>query len=207
MQRNIYRPPAAELQDVNPAGSDFYVVSAGKFLALYLATLGLYGIYWFYRHWRAIRLSHRPGIWPLPRALFAIVFAFPLFRHIFDRARARGLESGLPATACALVYAVFEIGGNSTELLARFDLDDFVITLVSFGCMLVVAVTLLYVQRHANHACGDTRGSGNRRFTGWNLLWILLGMVSWAMLVVGLLLIYELLEPWRFGIYPGSAGG
>ena len=202
MATNIYRPPAAELQPAQVSGAEFYLVSRPKFLVLYLTTLGLYGLYWFYRHWRSYRRYHDAAIWPVPRALFAVIFAFPLFRRIFERAAGEDSKTAFGAALHAAVYAVFEIAGNSVEALSRFGFGDLAITSISFVCMFVVAVTLLRVQTRANRACGDAAGSSNSRFTGLNLLWILLGVMLWLLVVLGLLMIYGWLEPWRLGIYP-----
>lgn len=207
MVTNIYRPPAAELQPARLAGAEFYLVSRSKFLVLYLATLGLYGLYWFYRHWRSYRNYHDASIWPLPRALFAVLFAFPLFRRIFERASGEKSNTASGAALHAAVYALFEIAGNSVEALSRFGFSELAITSMSFACMLIVAATLLRVQIRANRACGDAGGSSNSRFTGLNLLWILFGIGVWLLVIVGLLMIYGWLDPWRLGIYPGSAGG
>ncbi len=48
IDKDIYSPPKAELQDIaENTQTTFYVVSERKFTILFLATLGLYELYWF----------------------------------------------------------------------------------------------------------------------------------------------------------------
>ena len=135
------------------------------------------------------------------------LFAFPLFRRIFERAAGEDSKTTFSATLHAAVYALFEVGGNSVEALSSYGFGELAITSISFACMFIVAGTLLRVQIRANRACGDAAGASNNRFSGLNLLWILLGITLWLLVILGLLMIYGWLEPWRLGIYPGSAGG
>ena len=81
---NLYAPPASEIRGESPAGAlqahTFYVVSIPKFCVLYVATFGVYGLYWFYMHWQRYRRGHgqHESIWPVPRALFSIFFTHAL---------------------------------------------------------------------------------------------------------------------------------
>ena len=40
-----------------PGNADFYVVSLRKFYLLYIATLGGYVVYWFYRNWKLQKVA------------------------------------------------------------------------------------------------------------------------------------------------------
>lgn len=196
MESNIYRPPTAELRRDADTAAEFYLVSKTKFLLLYMATLGLYGVYWFYRHWRSYRSFHRLDIWPVPRALFSVVFAYSLFRRIFARA-GQHPRPGLMAALYAGVYVLFEIGGNSAELLSSRGFGEIDVALVSFACMCIVAIILLRAQIFANRACGDPAATANRRFSALNLLWIAAGLLFWLISVFGLLLIAGVIQPWE----------
>ena len=207
MDSNIYRPPTAELQSASAADPEFYLVSPFKFLTLYLATLGLYGIYWFYRHWRSYRDYHGAAIWPLPRAIFAVIFAYPLFRRILARTAGPESKPRLVAAVHAALYVIFEIVTNLVDLLANYGLGELPIMSISLACMVGVAIVLLRMQIQANLACGDAAGAANSRFSGLNLLWILLGLLSWLMIFLGLSVLFGFFDPLRLGIYPGSADG
>ena len=55
-QDNLYAPPTATIVDPQLEAANrptpFYVVSTTKVLVLSLATLGMYTLYWFWRHWK-----------------------------------------------------------------------------------------------------------------------------------------------------------
>ena len=78
---NIYAPPQVPLETRSaerPALPPFYVVSLRKLVLLSIATVGLYSLYWFWRHWKLHKLDRKLDIWPVPRAIFAIFFAHGL---------------------------------------------------------------------------------------------------------------------------------
>lgn len=80
--------PAPVLADVE---TPWFLVGGAKLLVMSVATLGLYEIYWFYQHWKRVRDVQNDDLWPLPRAIFAIIFSFGLFERISDQAADRGL--------------------------------------------------------------------------------------------------------------------
>ncbi|HEP9031115.1 TPA: DUF4234 domain-containing protein, partial [Pseudomonas aeruginosa] len=51
---NVYKTPEAPLVETRGAKrAHFFVTSLGKMSVLFLLTLGLYGVYWMYKHWKA----------------------------------------------------------------------------------------------------------------------------------------------------------
>lgn len=51
---NVYKTPEAPLVEIRGAKrAHFFVTSLGKMSVLFLVTLGLYGVYWMYKHWKA----------------------------------------------------------------------------------------------------------------------------------------------------------
>ena len=89
--KNAARPQPADAMGRNAASnadlpSRFYAVSLSKILILGICSLGLYGLYWMYRQWRAyqesLELDQAAQISPTGRALFAIFFIHELFRKI-----------------------------------------------------------------------------------------------------------------------------
>ncbi len=61
-----YRAPAADAdygspRTAAPGEAAFYVVSIPKLTILFVATLGVYGAYWFYRHYKIRKLRDRDG--------------------------------------------------------------------------------------------------------------------------------------------------
>lgn len=57
MEENAFSAPQAELIDdsnneISGISREFYIVSTTKFLVLYITSLGIYSLYWFYKHWQ-----------------------------------------------------------------------------------------------------------------------------------------------------------
>jgi hypothetical protein len=65
-----------DIHEVRP-----YVVSPVKLGVLSFFTFGLYETYWAYRQWKSLQVYKDLNIWPIPRALFAPIFAYFLFKH------------------------------------------------------------------------------------------------------------------------------
>ncbi|HZX29994.1 MAG TPA: DUF4234 domain-containing protein [Rhodocyclaceae bacterium] len=87
MTANPFAPPAATVADVEQSSAEetptpFFAVSTNKLLVMSICTLGLYQVYWFYKHWQHIRRREQSRLSPAPRALFSILFCYPCFRRI-----------------------------------------------------------------------------------------------------------------------------
>jgi hypothetical protein len=74
----------------------WFLVGEGKLVVMMLVTLGVYQLYWFYKQWDRVRDAGE-NLAPAPRALFAIVFCYPLFRRIVESGHAVGVKTGAPA--------------------------------------------------------------------------------------------------------------
>ena len=83
MEENVYAPPKAPVADVASIRSNrevhFFAVSPVKLVALSVCTLGIYQIYWFYKHWVLIKEHSEPHIVPWAR-LFRLLLVLQLFR-------------------------------------------------------------------------------------------------------------------------------
>ena len=66
MSDQPYKPPEADLELAPQDRPGFYVVSKTKFVVLFLATLGVYAVFWFYRNWRMYREHTGQKLWPTP---------------------------------------------------------------------------------------------------------------------------------------------
>ncbi|MDJ0777867.1 MAG: hypothetical protein QNJ85_08390 [Gammaproteobacteria bacterium] len=190
---SIYRTPRAELT-VESSANEFYVVSKLKFAVLYLATLGLYEVYWFYRHWHQYRLYHGESLWPVPRAIFSIVFAYPLFRRFERRNAAAGDPVRWSPGVFAGLYILLYLVSNFAELAAP-EGEDAIAILVAFVAMILALVLLQGVQDIVNRAVGDPDASVNRRFSVANIAWITVGLLFWSMTLIGLAIGLGLFNP------------
>jgi len=63
---NLYKPPEAALMYASVTeGKAPYVVAKKKMAVLFMLTLGLYVIYWFYEHWNRINKATERRVSPV----------------------------------------------------------------------------------------------------------------------------------------------
>lgn len=188
--QDVYAPPnarVADVGDVRGAATEFHVVSVRKFWCLYIATFGLYQFYWLYRQWAHYRAWHRESLWPAARAIFSIFFMHALNRNVDDSLReARTAHAWWPGVNATIFVLLSVVSGISDRLAARVETISW-LDYVGIALILPIALTLAATQRAANAACGDPAGAGNARLTLANWIWIVLGMLWWALIVIGLI--------------------
>ena len=183
---NIYQTPRSDLGQPSGLSSEFYIVSVRKFLVMYLGTLGLYGVYWFYKHWEQYRMRHAASLWPIPRAIFSIFFAHSLFGKIRDSVRGQTPEFSWSSNTYATVYVVLTVISFLSEILVEYGISEGLLMSISMGNLFLFAILLYQVQIYANRACDDPWGRANSRFTVANVLWLLLGAVLWFFTLLGI---------------------
>jgi len=66
------------------------LVSWKKFMILFFLSAGLYGLWWMYKSWKFFKERGMYDILPAARAIFAIFFAYSLFRKILTFSKAYG---------------------------------------------------------------------------------------------------------------------
>lgn len=173
-----YRAPIASLETVE-TGLPFFVVGTTKFVVLFLSTFGLYQLYWWFRQWRQQRDVARVSATPVMRSIFSIFFAHVLFRNANSLAVSKGVQFG---AAPGLLAGTYILASISQNMLLR--LNGIGPLLAATGVMLVECVVLTVAQRGINRACDDPQGTGNRHFSGANIVWIILGCAYVALLIV-----------------------
>ena len=188
MDRDIYQAPESDLVSEGEDGQPFYVVARGKFLLLYLSTLGIYGVYWFYRHWDSYRRHSGQSLWPIPRAIFSIFFAHSLFARFYQAARQVNPELHWGHRTYATLYVVFVLISSLSDRLTLLGLDLVTASLIGLVAFFIVAWVKYHAQGVANLACKDLQGDGNRQITIANIVWILLGLVMWLLTIAGIML-------------------
>ena len=58
-------------EELSPGNTvEFFPVSEGKLITLYILSFGLYGIYWFYKNWKLQQKKIDKKIIPILRAVF-----------------------------------------------------------------------------------------------------------------------------------------
>jgi hypothetical protein len=191
MDNNPYKPPEANLtleDTVEANDSMFYVVSPKKFLLLFIGTLGIYQLYWFYENWSKYKAHKKLSLWPIPRALFSIFFAHSLFRIINEKLVLKNNEKGWNHSFSATLFVLFTLVSNADKLFeeAFGELISYTIVII----MIPLTAWILYeVQIRINQVCGSIDGEENSKITGANIFWLALGGILWLLLLFGFLLI------------------
>lgn len=191
MADSMYAPPRSNLEPkLFVERVEFYRVSMRKFVMLYLATLGWYSLYWFYRHWSEHRRFSGTSVLPVIRAIFPFIFAFPLFRKVDQSLKRQGLgvmRSWLLSAGVLLVLSfasvlMFLAGGNVRveDRAAWFGL--------TLALLTAQILNLSIVQRKMNVAALDPYGASNSTFTGANWAWIVFGSLLWTVNLANVLL-------------------
>lgn len=199
MNESIYSPPEADITVSESSDGEYYIVGPGKFLLLTILTLGLYLVYWFYRHWKMIKLRDESTIWPIPRGLFYIFFTHSLFSDINEKLKRDGLDfQWSPGTSATLVVIV-AIVSNVLGRLSGEGIGSPATDVLSIALIPVLAYLALPAQKAANVASGDPDGSSNSALTGANWAWMILGGLIWVLSLFGLYILLTnpelLMEP------------
>jgi hypothetical protein len=171
---NPYAAPKAALADVPQAGTSeplFFPVSRLKLTVMSIATFGLYEVYWFYKNWQCLqRLGHKLNA-PI-RAVFYPLTAWWLFKPVAGHAQ----KAGLSLPAGGLAVAVFIFGG-----LWRLPDPWWLVSLLSFLPLLPVQGVVNELNRQA-----APDADPNSRFTGANIVALVLGAIFIALVLIGL---------------------
>ena len=185
-----YAAPSAPLLESVPAviAQRYYVVSPAKFWTLELASFGLYGYYWTYRQWQAIKRASRGDEWPVMRSIFQIFFFHSLTADIDQGLRRAGIRHAWAPAGVATGAVVATLAAGVLGRLPDTAMPTTAAFAAQVGLVVVIAGMKSRIQAAANAACGDGDGRGNARFTGANIAWIVVFALLWLMAAAGLVL-------------------
>ncbi|MCU7915215.1 MAG: hypothetical protein KZQ65_04715 [Candidatus Thiodiazotropha sp. (ex Gloverina cf. vestifex)] len=189
---NPYAPPNAELENPKDTSEHFYVVSIQKFTVLFLSTIGLYTIYWFYANWKRYRYAAGYKIWPIPRAIFSIFFAHSLFDKVQTGLKRRGQEYKWMPSTVATLYVIIAILGNVMDSIAVKGIWSPYSDVLSVLSVFALYFILVKPQRAINLSEGDPGGISNSSFNVVNYVWVGLGLVIWSFVIIGLVYTFGL---------------
>lgn len=188
MNDNPYAPPKTVVAapELAATATKYYVVSPGKLMTLFIATLGMYSIYWFYKNWQSVKQATKQNIVPVMRGLFSIFFTHSLFRSIHTDIQARGESRDWSPNFLATSYVILSVAGNIVDRMAINGIGVPLTDVLGWLFLPLTGWVLMTAQRAANQACGDPQGTGNHRLTGANWVWIGLGVLIWGATIYGL---------------------
>ena len=150
----------------------YFAVSPLKLLVMSTCTLGLYEIYWYYKHWCSVKEREKSDIAPLGRAFFAFIFCYSLFKRI----QATGQSHNIPRT-----IAPGPLAAGFILLSVLYKLPD-PYWLLSFFAVLF----LVPVQMAANeiNLATSPKHDRNSTFSKWNLVAVVIGGLCFALALV-----------------------
>ncbi len=182
---NPYAAPQAALEIQSDAASGFYVVGKTKFLLLFISTLSIYGLYWFYRQWHAQKQQDGSNIWPVPRAIFSIFYTTSLTQLIDLRLKRQNISyEWMPHTAAG-VYIFFSILSTVCSVMANKGIGAPATDLAMYLTLPPVTWAIWKIQDAINHACDDAKGETNNNLTVANYIWMAIGVLLWALVLLG----------------------
>lgn len=189
MTDNIYAAPEAEVLDTGNENSDgpqqFYVVSKRKFLTMYLATFGLYSIYWHFKNWKYQKEANDLNIWPIPRGIFNLFFVHALFKNADERITSSGKTWQWNPGMLATAWVVLWLADRVLDRLAQSGAISEMGSLVGVLAMPIMAYIAYQAQCAFNVAENDPSGEANDNFTGANIAWIIIGILIWMLVGIG----------------------
>jgi hypothetical protein len=184
MSEELYAPPQARIAEADDVPGEFYLVSPRKFILLFVFTIGLYSVFWFYQNWSLYRRRHGLKLWPAPRAIFQIFFTHSLFDNVDQSLRRSGRRYAWSPGTQATLYVVLLIVSTFIDRLVESD-SPVVLGLMILSSLLP-GLPLLVAQRAINLAENDAAGSRNSALSAANLAWIIAGALVWLILMAGL---------------------
>ena len=174
---NPYAPPTAEVADIKPSEEVVplacFAVSTTKFVVMSIATFSLYQVYWFYKHWKLFKDREGSSIVPVARAFFSVFFVYSLFGKIRDEAERVGVEPAANVGAAAIGWIVLTLIGNFSD-------KYFLISFLSVFCMVPIQACANRINQHVS-----PDHDPNSRITGWNIFWIVVGLLVIALSMIG----------------------
>jgi hypothetical protein len=184
---NLYEATKVNLNLVESEPA-FYVVGRRKFWLLYIFTLGIYPIYWFYTNWRRYKADTGSDLWPVPRAVFSIFFTHALGRAIDARLRVRQIAVAWTSASAASTWVALEILSNVLSRLSWKEIGTPWVDILGFALLPLLAWALWPFQRAINAACDDPNGESNSALTPANIVWMVLGGLLGVAGLIGLML-------------------
>jgi len=129
----------------------FYEISNTKLIMLSVFTLGFFEIYWFYRQWKFIEKVKNLKLTPWARGLFAPLFAYSLFKYIFELSKDAGEKQTPSAGWLAAGYFILASMG-------RFPGWAWLISIASFWPLIPVQnhINQLFNKKYSNGATSTT---------------------------------------------------
>lgn len=185
---NIYQAPDSDVVvDMRESNCVFFPTSNTKLLVLFFSTLGLYSIYWFYKHWSYQRQYMDKKINPVLRSIFCIFFTHSLFKRIKESAEENGINTTINFSALATLYVVLELISSGLDRASGKSEDIGLLDYASIAIIVLIVLPLYAVQKVANQINDDPEGNINSQLSPYNYIFIMIGTLLWALVIAAML--------------------
>tara|TARA_R110001592_G_scaffold59905_4_gene182067 strand:- start:19534 stop:20139 length:606 start_codon:yes stop_codon:yes gene_type:complete len=183
---SAYQAPEAELLDQHNdfESTPFFPVSLTKLTVMYLATLGMYSVVWFYHNWKLQQKNMEKKIRPVWRAIFSIFFTHSLFERIHEKSEERGMENWAHQGLATLFVVFILVGSISDRIFEKVESLSAFAPLAIILSMLPL-LSLYQAQKRVNLINEDLEGRLNSNFSAVNIIFIVLGALWWAAIIFG----------------------
>lgn len=151
------------------------LISANKFILLFILSFGLYGIWWMYKSWKFFKEKEALDIMPVARAIFAIIFTFSLFEEIQKYSKSKGYGKSFSSIGLFIAFLLINISSKLPD-------PYWLISLLSF-------IPLIQPLKALNFAIANSENYNGIEQIGFNprqILIIICGAIFWALVLIGL---------------------
>ncbi|MEO1158886.1 MAG: hypothetical protein AAFW74_00330, partial [Pseudomonadota bacterium] len=150
----------------------YFPVSLRKFAVMSVMTLGLYPVFWMFKFWRWARRFEQAEVWPVARTILAPLYLFSAYKRAGQR-----FGEHAPAWGYGMAGVVIYVLGNIGSIYMEADwrgIATGIIGIAGFVPVLMIVNELNEAEPHALRK--------NSRFNNWNILGIVLGILTWSLI-------------------------
>lgn len=153
-------------------------------------SLGLYGIYWSYRHWKEVGERDKRNTHPILATIFLLFTIYPLMLN-FQRLYIKDGVKLYPGTL-ATIYALVSLGSYA---LSRLPSGPYY-ALALIGSLLIGAAVFAYAQHAINKSIAVKAGKA-KRYSGGELAWIIVGVILFLPTIAGSFIPQSTIDSWE----------
>ncbi len=166
-----------EYEDSSNKNSRSYIelVDGNKFIILFILSLGLYSVWWMYRSWKFFQQKEEPDMMPVARAIFGVLWAYPLFERIQKYAIENGYTQTYSSGLLFIGYFLLNLSSNLPDPLGLVAIFAFV--------FLVPPVRAL---NFAIMNSDDYDGEEVDRYSAGQMVIVAIGILFWGLILLGL---------------------
>ena len=158
---------------LGPNNSEPVVINPFHFTLLWLATLGIYAIWWQYKCWKYFKETEGEDIWPGVRAVLFLLFGIELFEKI--KKYCLEYEPEVSYNPIAIWAAVIAV-----NIIARLPSPYLWFSILGF-------IPFLFPVRELNfYFTGSKNGYKDDKLNDRQIMILVLGVLFWLLIIVSL---------------------